>query len=109
VNVGDRVRIERDETRYPSKGTWPQFRGKTGTIVEINLGEYGVCFGKVWPRPDRPGVYRWGGDDSPTWFQPYELRVLTPGYVKPVQKPVAVAEAPQRDPERVPAGVGGVR
>jgi hypothetical protein len=75
VNVGDRVRIERDETRYPPKGTWPQFRDKTGTIVEINLGEYGVSFGKVWPRPDRPGVYRWS-DASLTWFQPHELRVM---------------------------------
>ncbi len=60
VNVGDRVRIERDETRYPSKGTWPRFRGRVGTVVEINadrqrphLTEYGVAFGKVWPRPDR--------------------------------------------------------
>lgn len=31
MNIGDRVRIERNETRYPSKGTWPQFRGRTGT------------------------------------------------------------------------------
>jgi ribosomal protein L21E len=45
MNIGDRVRIERDETRYPSKGTWPRFRGKTGTVVEINLGEYGVAIG----------------------------------------------------------------
>lgn len=49
MNVGDRVRIERDETRHPSRGTWPWFRGKTGTVVEINrdrkrphLTEYGV-------------------------------------------------------------------
>ena len=44
MNVGDRVRIQRDETRYPSKGTWPHFRDKTGTVVEFNLGEVGVCF-----------------------------------------------------------------
>jgi hypothetical protein len=75
LTVGSRVRIERDETRYPSKGTWPHFRGKTGTIVEINLGEYGVAFGKVWPRPDRPGVLRWS-DSVVTWFQPHELKVL---------------------------------
>ncbi|MGV0811744.1 hypothetical protein ABQF34_07245 [Mycolicibacterium boenickei] len=79
--VGARVRIERDETRYPSRGTWPQFRGKTGTVVEVNhdrkrphLTEYGVIFGKVWPRPDRPGVLRWSGDDTITWFKAYELR-----------------------------------
>jgi len=34
--VADRVRIERDETGHPCKGTWPQFRGRTGTVVEIN-------------------------------------------------------------------------
>ena len=76
MNVGDRVRIERDEACHPSKGTWPQFRGKTGTVVEVNLGEYGVVFGKVWPRADRPGVLRWGGDDVITWFQPHEIRGL---------------------------------
>jgi ribosomal protein L21E len=46
VNLGDRVRIERDEIRYPSKGTWPQFRGRTGTVVEVNADEYGVVFAK---------------------------------------------------------------
>ena len=35
-DVADRVRIERDETGHPCKGTWPQFRGRTGTVVEIN-------------------------------------------------------------------------
>jgi hypothetical protein len=77
MNVGTRVRIERDETRYPSRGTWPRFRGKTGTIVEINLGEYGVVFGKAYERSDRPGVYRY--HEPPTWFQPYELRTLARG------------------------------
>jgi len=37
--VGDRVRIERDETRYPPRGTWPRFRGRRGTVVATNLGE----------------------------------------------------------------------
>ena len=69
--VGDRVRIERDESRYPSKGTWPQFRGRVGTIVEINLGEYGVVFGKTWPHKGRPGKLR--HNDTVTWFQPYEI------------------------------------
>ena len=35
MNIGDRVKIERDETRFWSKGTWPQFRGKTGTVVSL--------------------------------------------------------------------------
>ena len=47
IDICDRVVIERDVTRYRSKGTWPQFRGWTGTVVQTNLGEYGVVFGKV--------------------------------------------------------------
>jgi hypothetical protein len=73
MNVGGRVRIERDETRYPSKGTWPQFRGKTGTVVEINLGEIGVVFGKVKPRHDGRGKFIRSGHEPITWFQSYEL------------------------------------
>jgi hypothetical protein len=72
MNVGDRVRIERDETRYRSKGTWPQFRGRTGTVVQTNLGEYGVVFGKVAPRTDGRGAFQFEG--TVTWFQPHELR-----------------------------------
>ena len=78
MNIGDRVKIERDEIRYPSKGTWPRFGGKTGTIVEVNLGEYGVCFGKVTPRRSRPGSFDWDSADV-AWFQPYELKVLARG------------------------------
>ena len=80
-HVGHPVRIERDETRYPSKGTWPQFRGRAGTVVEVNedrkrphLTEHGVVFGKVWPRADRPGVYRWS--EPVTWFKAHEMRGL---------------------------------
>lgn len=80
--VGERVRIERDETKYPSKGTWPQFRGKTGTVVEINedrkwphLTEYGVTFGNTYKRTDgKSGLWR---DGKPvTWFKVYELKPL---------------------------------
>ncbi len=71
--VGDRVKIERDESRYPSRGTWPRFRGRKGTVVQINGDEFGVIFGKVWERADRPGVPRWDGDDVVTWFKAYEL------------------------------------
>jgi hypothetical protein len=71
--VGDRVKIERDEALHPSRGTWPRFRGQNGTVVQINGDEFGVIFGKVWGRPDRPGVLRWGGDDVVTWFKAYEL------------------------------------
>ena len=76
--VGDHVRIERDETRYRPKGTWPRFRGRVGTVVEINRDrrrpdrtEYGVVFTKTRPRPDRPGQLAHGG--VVTWFKGYEL------------------------------------
>jgi len=78
VNVGDRVRVERDETRWPSRGTWPQFRGRVGTIVEINpdkrpeLTEYGVSWSAVRRRPN--GSLH--GDDSATWFKAHELTAL---------------------------------
>ena len=90
MNIGDRVSIERDETRYPSKGTWPQFRGRVGTIVETNLGEYGVVFGKVRPRADRPGVYSWSG--AVTWFQPHELTALARA---PQSNPAPLSGAPR--------------
>jgi hypothetical protein len=52
LRVGTSIIVQRDETRYPSKGTWPQFRGKTGAVIEINRAgrgatEYGIAFGKV--------------------------------------------------------------
>jgi len=79
--VGDRVRIERDETRYPSKGTWPQFRGKVGTVVEINrdrkrphLTEYGTVFGAKRQRPN--GSLH--GSEVITWFKCYEMTALAP-------------------------------
>jgi len=73
IAVGDRVRIERDETRYPSRGTWPQFRGRTATVVEINLGEYGVIFGSTRERPDRSSVSAADGRAVTTWFLAREL------------------------------------
>ena len=64
MRVGDHVRVQRDERLYPSKGTWPQFRGKTGTIIEINRSgmgatEYGVGFAK--------------SARTSAWFKAYEL------------------------------------
>jgi hypothetical protein len=75
--VGDRVRVERDETRYPSKGTWPRFRGKTGTVVEVNNGpggptEYGVVFRTA---PAGPWRKWWSGGEA-TWFKLHELTPL---------------------------------
>jgi hypothetical protein len=84
--VGDRVRCERDETRYPPRSTWPRFRGRAGTIVEINVDrrrprrtEYGIVFGKVTPRTDGRGRFRWSGTEPITWFQQYELRPVIRG------------------------------
>lgn len=80
--VGDRVRVQRDEARHPSRGTWIRYRGKTGTVVEVNrdrrrphLTEYGVVFGTV-RRPDRHGSIATGGS---TWFKAYELTPLMAG------------------------------
>lgn len=76
--VGDRVRIERDETRWPSQGSWPQYRGRVGTIVKINpgVGEYGVVFGPkrraslLTPSGKPQGYHR------VSWFLSHELVAL---------------------------------
>ena len=49
--VGSSVRVERDEHRHRPRGTWKHYRGRSGTVVEINHAgkgapEYGVGFGK---------------------------------------------------------------
>jgi hypothetical protein len=103
VNVGDRVRVERDETRHPSKGTWPQFRGRIGTVVEVNadlkrpeLTECGVIFGATRRRPD--GSLH--GDDVVTWFKVYEITALAP---------VGDADRPEGITEGQGQAVAGVR
>jgi hypothetical protein len=99
MNIGDRVRIERDETRYPSKGTWPQFRGKTGTVVEINtdtkhphLTEYGIVFGSTRRRPN--GSLH--GNGVTTWFKAYELAALAAVCPAGVRSPVAPIDATRK-------------
>jgi hypothetical protein len=73
------VRIQRDEARYPSKGTWPRFHGRTGSIVEINvdrkrphLTKYGVSFNAVRVRTDGRGEVDWRATDV-AWFKVYEI------------------------------------
>ncbi len=95
--VGDRVRIARDETRYPSRGTWPQFHGRVGTIVEINRDrkrphrtEFGVSFGKTRTRPD--GSLH--GDDATTWFKARELAALASVRHAPASTAAARGEVP---------------
>lgn len=62
MKIGTRVIVERDETKYPSRGSWPRFRGKRGTVTGTSLGEIGVSFS--------------GGKEAEAWFQRYELRAI---------------------------------
>lgn len=64
MNVGDRVKIERDEKKFPVKGTWKHYRNKYGTLLEINKNgkgpwEYGVAV---------------DGDPITAWFKKHEIR-----------------------------------
>ena len=61
---GDRVTVQRDEKRFPSKGTWPRWRGKTGTVETIN------------PDPKHPNLTEYAvalKGDGLTWFKASEL------------------------------------
>ena len=66
MKKGTRVVVERDESKYPSRGTWPWFRGKTGVVTSEVRGagpvEYGVSFTK--------------DDHADAYFKRYELRPL---------------------------------
>jgi hypothetical protein len=88
LSVTTPVVIERDEEKYPSKGTWPQFRGKRGHVVEVNedrkrpwLTEYGVVFGDL-PKPqysdgrDKPSYTYGTYNKAVVWFKDYELRIV---------------------------------
>lgn len=84
MKIGDRVVIARDEQTYPSKGTWPRFRGKVGTVVEINHDrrrpdrtEYAVCWGRVRPSAHRFGGYDWDAY-AVAWFKSQEMRPMCP-------------------------------
>jgi hypothetical protein len=97
--VGDRVRIERDETRHPSRGTWAQFRGRTGTIIEINtdtkrphLTEYGVVFGATRRRPDGSLT-----GHAVTWFKSEEMCALAPERHPQRGRSAPVGDSAQRD------------
>jgi hypothetical protein len=86
--VGDRVRVERDESRYPARGTWGRYRGKVGTVVSLNRrdDEIGVILGAPRAvRPDRGRPTSAASDESTIWFRPYELRhsAVTPEAAQP--------------------------
>jgi hypothetical protein len=78
LRVGDRVRIGRDETRWPSQGSWPRYRGKVGTIVQINprAGEYGVVLGTERRASALTPSGRPQGHHGVSWFLPHELAAL---------------------------------
>lgn len=95
VRVGDRVVIERDEVNFPSKGTWGRFRGRVGTVVEVNLGEYGVSFSKVQPRTDGRGRFSWDAA-SVAWFRDYEIRRVGAAVLAgATQEPSPVSSIPE--------------
>jgi len=77
--IGDRVRVERDEKEYPARGTWADYRGKTGTVVIASqFGEVGVAFKAVKMDPTAPGGMVRQGSDT-TFFLPHELVLIPPG------------------------------
>jgi hypothetical protein len=104
-HVGDRVWIERDETRHPSRGTWPQFRCRTGIVVEVNtdrarphLTEYGVIFGATRRRPN--GSLH--GDDVVSWFKVYEM-TPAPGRARHAGHPTARTLVSDTHSDGIPA------
>jgi hypothetical protein len=70
IRVGQPVVAERDEVRYPPRGTWERYRGRRGTVVSINARDREV--GVNWEQGDRP-VEDMRAD---SWFKPWELRRL---------------------------------
>src|SRR5262245_910031 len=67
--VGQHGRVERDEEQWPSKGTWPRYRGRTGWVASVNRrdGEVGVS----WSRQE--DIARMSAE---AWFVPHELTVI---------------------------------
>lgn len=64
MRIGDRVKINRDLVQYPSKGCWPVYQGKRGTLISLNrngggTAEYGVSFSN--------------DDGVDAWFKRYEI------------------------------------
>ena len=60
MKIGTLVVIERDEKKYPPKGSWKDFRGRKGVVTGTSLGEIGVSFNR--------------GDTADAWFLPREVK-----------------------------------
>jgi hypothetical protein len=78
--VGDAVRIQRDEIKNPPKGTWASFRGRPGFVCIVNdtddPPEYGVILTTTRPQwRKNEGHENELSYDSEAirWFTPYEL------------------------------------
>ena len=79
MNVGDHIRVERDEKKYPSRGTWRRYSGKTGYICIVDESSYGVVLTVTRPpwRKDSGREHELSYDsDAILWFRPHELVVL---------------------------------
>lgn len=82
-SVGDAVRINRDETLFPSKGTWKNFAGKAGFVVMVSDGagpfdtnEFGVVVTTTRPpwRKDAGHTNEVNYDsEAVRWFLEHEL------------------------------------
>jgi len=75
--VGDSIRVHRDETIRPSRGTWRRYREQCGFVVMVGDDEeYGVILSTTRPpwRKD-PGSEGQLSYDSAAvlWFREYEL------------------------------------
>jgi hypothetical protein len=52
---GDFVRVRRDESRFPARGSWKSYRGRVGVVESVERsGEVAVRLGAQvsWFRPD---------------------------------------------------------
>jgi hypothetical protein len=86
--VGDAVRVQRDETIRPPKGTWSRHRGKAGFVVVVNSSEevdppeFGVILTTTRPqwRKDPAHASELVYDsDQLLWFAEYELTLRREG------------------------------
>ncbi|QFG11564.1 hypothetical protein PBI_BOGOSYJAY_51 [Mycobacterium phage BogosyJay] len=59
MKIGTKVTVERDEKKYPVRGTWRWYRGKKGVVTGTAGGEIGVSFS--------------GGKSADAYFHSYEL------------------------------------
>jgi hypothetical protein len=81
-NVGDAIRVSRDEQRYAPKGTWHRHSSKPGFVVMVNSSdevdppEYGVVLTTTRPPwrkdPGHQNELQYDSDQV-LWFAPWEL------------------------------------